>query len=47
MSAFAFLVFPNFNEIVNDWLFDTPMGLFELTLGFWLLFKGLRQADAR
>lgn len=44
MCAFAFLVFPAFNKIVNDWLFDTPMGLFEMALGFWLLFKGLRSS---
>jgi hypothetical protein len=41
ICAFAFIVFPDFNTIVNDWWFDTPMGLFEMALGFWLLFKGL------
>jgi hypothetical protein len=45
LCAFAFIVFPHFNETVNDWLFDTPMGLFEMATGFWLLFKGLRPAD--
>jgi Domain of unknown function (DUF4386) len=40
--AFAYLIFPQFNKIVNDYLFDTPMALFELALSFWLLFKGLR-----
>jgi hypothetical protein len=39
--AFIFLIFPHFNEIVNDWLFDLPMGIFELVVSFWLLFKGL------
>jgi hypothetical protein len=39
--AFAFLIFPNFNKIVNDYIFDTPMALFELAVSFWLLFKGL------
>jgi Domain of unknown function (DUF4386) len=39
--AFTYLIFPNFNKIVNDYLFDTPMALFELALSFWLLFKGL------
>ena len=43
VCAFAFLVFPNFNKIVNDWLFDTPMGLFEIALGVWLLWKGLKE----
>ena len=42
MCAFVFIVFPNFNETVNDWWFDTPMGIFEMAMGFWLLFKGLR-----
>jgi len=42
--AFVYLIFPNFNKIVNDYLFDTPMALFELIVSFWLLFKGLRPA---
>jgi len=41
LCAFAFLIFPHFNNIVNDWLFDLPMAVFELVLSFWLLFKGL------
>jgi len=44
LSAYLFLIFPDFNKIVNDYLFDTPMALFELTLSFWLLFKGLNPA---
>jgi len=39
--AFAYLIFPNFNNIVNDYIFDSPMALFELAVSFWLLFKGL------
>jgi hypothetical protein len=39
--AFAFLLVPDFSKVVNLWFFDTAMGLFELALGFWLLFKGL------
>ena len=42
--AFVYLIFPNFNKIVNDYIFDTPMALFELIVSFWLLFKGLRPA---
>lgn len=38
----TYLIFPHFNAAVNDWLFDTPLGLFELVLGFWLMFKGIR-----
>jgi hypothetical protein len=39
--AFVYLIFPNFNKIVNDWWFDFPMAVFELVLSFWLLFRGL------
>src|SRR6185312_375642 len=42
LCAFVFLIFPGFNKVVNDYLFDTPMALFELILSFWLLFKGLK-----
>lgn len=41
LCAFVFLIFPHFNQVVNDYLFDTPMALFELAVSFWLLFKGL------
>jgi hypothetical protein len=40
--TFVFYVFPNFDKIVNLWWFDTPMGIFDIALSFWLLFKGLR-----
>src|SRR5256714_5263404 len=53
LCAFLFLIFPHFNKVVNDYLFDSPMALFELIVSFWLLFKGLKpvplnqsQADA-
>src|SRR5881296_3503653 len=42
LCAFVFLIFPHFNKIVNDYIFDTPMALFELVLSCWLLVKGLR-----
>src|SRR5947208_5884700 len=44
LCAFIFLIFPNFNKIVNDYIFDSPMALFELIVSFWLLVKGLRPA---
>jgi Domain of unknown function (DUF4386) len=57
VCAFIFLVFPTFNNVVNDYWFDSPMAVFELLVSFWLLFKGLqlpkivtaahRPADAR
>ena len=40
--AFAFLIFPQFNKIVNDYIFDSPMALFELAVSIWLLIKGLK-----
>src|SRR3954451_22822177 len=45
LCAFIFLIFPQFNKIVNDYIFDSPMALFELAVSFWLLFKGLRPAN--
>jgi Domain of unknown function (DUF4386) len=41
LCAVLYLIFPGFNKIVNDYIFDSPMALFELVLSFWLLFKGL------
>lgn len=40
--AFSFVVFPSFGETVNASWFDMPMLLFEIVLGFWLLFKKIR-----
>jgi hypothetical protein len=39
--ALVYLIFPDFNKIVNDYIFDSPMALFELVVSFWLLIKGL------
>lgn len=44
LCAFVYLIFPNFNKIVNDYIFDTPMALFELVVSLWLLLKGLQPA---
>jgi hypothetical protein len=38
----ALLVFPGFSNVVNLWLFDSPMALFEIGLSLVLLFRGLR-----
>ena len=40
--AFTYLIFPEYGNIVHIGLFDVPMTIFELILGFWLLLKGLR-----
>lgn len=42
VCAIVYLIFPGFNKIVNDYIFDSPMALFELVVSVWLLFKGLR-----
>ena len=44
ICAFAFIVFPNFDKTVNAYWFDSPMVLFEMALGLWLLFKGLQSS---
>jgi Domain of unknown function (DUF4386) len=44
--AFVYLIFPHFNKIVNDYIFDTPMALFELIVSVWLLFKGLNPVQS-
>jgi hypothetical protein len=41
LCAFVFLIFPQFNKVVNDYWFDSPMAIFELAVSFWLLFKGI------
>jgi hypothetical protein len=37
-----FYIFPHFDRTVNLWWFDSPMGVFDIVLSFWLLFKGSR-----
>lgn len=37
--AFTYLIFPGYGKIVHIGLFDVPMTVFEIALGFWLLFK--------
>src|ERR1700730_7575013 len=43
--AFAYPLFPKFTKIVNDFIFDSPMALFELAVSLWLLFKGLKPVE--
>lgn len=40
--AFAFIAVPHFDRMLNVWLYDMPLVLFELALGLWLVVKGLR-----
>ncbi len=46
LCALVYLTDPAFRQVVNWWWFDSPLGLFEFALGFWLLFKGLRDTAA-
>jgi hypothetical protein len=41
VCAFVFLVFPDFDKIVNAYWFDSPMAIFELIVSFWLVTRGL------
>jgi hypothetical protein len=43
----VFYIFPSFDRIVNLWLFDTPMGIFDIVLSFWLVVKGLNPRGNR
>jgi hypothetical protein len=36
-----FVIFPDFDKIVNLWWFDTPMGIFDMISSSWLLVKGV------
>jgi hypothetical protein len=45
--AFVFLIFPDFQTPVDPYWFDSPMALFELVVGVWLLTKGIRLPAAR
>lgn len=46
VCTLIFYIFPHFDKIVNLWWFDTPMGIFDIALSFWLLIKGLRPPTA-
>jgi Domain of unknown function (DUF4386) len=41
--AFFFIIFPELNAVIPVALYGGPIFLFELTIGAWLVFKGLRQ----
>ena len=40
--AFGFLIFPELAKVVTVEIYGGPIFLFELTMGFWLLLKGVR-----
>jgi hypothetical protein len=39
-GPFAFIIDPNLAAIFSPW-YLAPIGVFEVTMGFWLLLKGL------
>jgi hypothetical protein len=42
LCAFTFIIYPNFKDTVDASWFDTPLVLFEIVTGFWLLIRGLK-----
>jgi hypothetical protein len=42
VCTLAFIISPDFAKHVNLWWFDTGLGVFELSTGFWLVIRGLR-----
>jgi hypothetical protein len=45
VCAFAFIIFPEVAKIVTIEYYGGPIFFFELTMGFWLLFKGIRPSE--
>lgn len=43
LCAIAYLLYPNLGNVLNLWLYDFPMALFDMTLSVWLLVKGLKR----
>jgi hypothetical protein len=41
LCAIAYIISPDFAGIINLWLFDMPLAIFELVTGFWLMLKRL------
>ena len=44
-SSYAFIVFPELAKTVTVAVYGGPIFIFEATMGFWLLIKGLRQPE--
>ena len=41
LCSFSFVVFPELNRVIGVGYYGGPIFLFELTLGFWLLLRGI------
>ena len=44
--AFSFIIFPEIAKVIPVEIYGAPIFLFELTMGFWLLLKGLPPSGA-
>ncbi len=44
--AFSFIIFPELAKVVGVLIYGAPIFFFELTMGFWLLLRGLRLSGA-
>lgn len=45
-SAFSFIIFPELAKVVAVGIYGAPIFFFELTMGFWLLLRGLPPSAA-
>jgi hypothetical protein len=43
ICSFTFVVFPELEKVITIGYYGGPIFLFELSIGLWLLFKGVRQ----
>ena len=43
ICSFTFVVFPDLKQVITVGYYGGPIFLFELTIGLWLLIKGLRE----
>jgi hypothetical protein len=44
ICSFAFIVFPELRQVISIGYYGGPIFLFELTIGLWLLIRGVRPA---
>jgi Domain of unknown function (DUF4386) len=44
--AFSFIIFPELANVISVDIYGAPIFFFELTMGFWLLLKGLSASGA-
>ncbi len=44
--AFSFIIFPEFAKVIPVGIYGAPIFFFEMTMGFWLLLKGLPPCGA-